>query len=251
MRAERVRQAAVRTVEADAADKIVVRNLEVVANTGMDAWGRPKPQRAFISVTLALAKSFDTAAKADSLDNTTVHYGKLSKEIRNKIQGHKRIMTREAISIIRTITDDTAPDLAATEFDIFYPKGSMFGDGAGYTESTASTGELILLSSVLYLRNLRIPCLIGVNENERRQKQPVVVNIAVENVSIDRVDQYPELETAVVDVSVAAILHSRVERPYTTSDGTINLKLTFVQAISDTSFETLESLSTTVVQELR
>jgi dihydroneopterin aldolase len=55
---------------------------------------------------------------------------------------------------------------------------------------------------VLYLRNVRIPCLIGVNANERLQKQPVVLNLWIDCVVMPRVDNYPELETLLFSVSM-------------------------------------------------
>ncbi|KAF2644637.1 hypothetical protein P280DRAFT_176138 [Massarina eburnea CBS 473.64] len=224
MAEKNVRQVEMSTAEVDAADKITVKNLEVIANAGVDAWGRQKKQRVLLTVTLALKNQFDTAAKADSLDTSTIHYGVLSKDIQAAVQAQQEWMsTKQFSSLIQGQVLSTAhpTQLIACEIDTFYPKGSMFGDGAGCTYSVTSYNNSASYSEVLYLRNLRIACIIGVNPNERLQKQPVVVNIRVECLAEGRSDDYQSLEKAVFE------------------------------AISDTSFETLESLTTTVVQELR
>lgn len=228
-------------------DKITVRNLQATVNAGVDVWGRVKSQRALISVTLSLAKPFDSAAKTDVVDNSTVHYGKLSKDIQACIQdfaansdADNRKTTSDLMAAIHEqIKRKTVPDnkiLRAIEVDIFYPKGSMLGDGAGY-----SLGHSLSSSDIytqLYLRNVRVPCLIGVNSNERLQKQPVVINLWIEPVSVARSEDYPKLESAVVEVRQGFIMNG-----YTS-------ELTRVQVVSDSSFETLESLTTTIVQRL-
>ncbi|KAJ4352118.1 uncharacterized protein N0V89_007464 [Didymosphaeria variabile] len=204
-------------------DRITVRNLQVSVGAGVDVWGRPKKQRALITVTLSLARPFDSAAEADALDNSTVHYGTLSKSVQANINGQtghvgSGLLAENIVNVARNTAGDTP--LSSIEVDIFYPKGSMFGDGAAFSHGQAFPPDQSKYTQ-LHLRNVRIPCLIGVNANERLQKQPVIVNIWVDRVSTFRVDHYQRLETALVDV------------------------------ISSSSFETLESLSTTVINHLR
>ncbi|KAF2440185.1 tetrahydrobiopterin biosynthesis enzymes-like protein [Karstenula rhodostoma CBS 690.94] len=204
-------------------DKITVRNLQASVDAGVDVWGRPKKQRALLTVTLSLAKPFDSAAQADALDNSTVHYGILSKAVLAHVDGQAgRVdsgqLANNICNVVQSTTGDTP--LASVEVDIFYPKGSMFGDGAGFSLGKASLPEGKTYRQ-LHLRNVRIPCLIGVNANERQQKQPVIVNIWVDCLAAHRNDDYQKLETTVVEV------------------------------ISGSSFETLESLTTTVIEHLR
>ena len=196
-----------------ATDKITVRNLQATVEAGVDVWGRVKSQRALITVTLSLAKPFQSAAETDVVDNSTVHYGKLSKDIQACIknfkgdpdeEGQKKSVpkTSDLMTAIleqirhKTVADDSL--LTSYEVDIFYPKGSMLGDGIGY-----AVGRSVATSDVysqLYLRNVRVPCLIGVNANERLQKQPVVINAWIDPVSAARSEDYPQLESAIVEV---------------------------------------------------
>jgi dihydroneopterin aldolase len=197
-------------------DKIIVQNLEVVVNAGFDVWGRQKKQRALISVTLTLGGEFDSAASTDSVDDSTVHYGTLSKAIQQEFNdkhapwiGTAELATRVARCVSRVAED---ADVYAIETEICYIKGSMFGEGAGYIYSTIETSEN--RSEVMYLRNMTIPCLIGVNSNERLQKQPVVVNAWIDKVARSRVDAYPELESLLFKVSIRilASLHRLTRR---------------------------------------
>jgi dihydroneopterin aldolase len=183
-------------------DKITVRNLQASVDAGVDVWGRPKKQRALLTVTLSLAKPFDSAAQADALDSSTVHYGILSKAIQAHVDGQAdRLGSGHLVNNICDVARSTAGGtaLASVEVGIFYPKGSMFGDGAGFSLGIASLPDRKTYRQ-LHLRNVRVPCLIGVNANERQQKQPVIVNIWVDCLAAHRNDDYQKLETTVVDV---------------------------------------------------
>lgn len=189
-------------------DKITVQNLEVVVNAGKDVWGRQKKQRAFVSVTLTLGQQFESASSTDSVDNSTVHYGTLSKAVQAQLQDLNTAWTSSAelsASIsegVRKVAGSTR--IYAIETDVCYLKGSMFGDGAGYIVSNIEDSGLN--SRVLYLRNVRIPCLIGVNSNERLQKQPVVVNLWVDGIPNSRVDEHAALETFLYQVRQPGVL---------------------------------------------
>lgn len=204
-------------------DKIMVQNLEVVVNAGKDVWGRQKKQRALISVTLTLGKQFTSASSTDSVDDSTVHYGTLSKAIQARFKDDTMAwMSTAALSAavsksVRDVAGST--DIYAIETNICYMKGSMFGEGAGHiTSRIEGTGTR---SNVLYLRDVRIPCLIGVNANERLQKQPVVLNVWVDNIHDSRVEDYPQLEALLFEL------------------------------ISGSTFQTIESLLAWLVEELR
>ncbi|KAI8932495.1 hypothetical protein NX059_010677 [Plenodomus lindquistii] len=209
-------------------DKIAVDNLEVVVNAGKDVWGRSKKQRAHVSVCLTLATPFASAAATDSVDRSTVHYGVLSKAIQAELPDAAVEWTSTAalslriLQCVRRVAGSTA--IYAVETNVCYPKGSMLGDGAGHMTSTIQNrpGQVAALrSTVLYLRNVRIPCVIGVNANERLQKQPVVLNIWIDNIADSRVDDYAELETLLI------------------------------QLVAETSFQTIESLLAWLMEELR
>lgn len=189
-------------------DQIKVQNLQIVTNAGVDAWGRPRTQPVLLTVTLHLDKPFDSAAQADSLDSSTIHYGQLSKHIISTVGGSSaRLETRDLAQLVLESVMGIAgrTGLRGIEIDIQYPKGSLMGDAAGYIYAAYTPphrpAEESALSRVLYLRNVRIPCIIGVNSNERKQKQPAVVNLWIDCVSPQRSDDYTKLESVLTEVS--------------------------------------------------
>ena len=62
--------------------KISVRNLEAIIQVGKDAWGRErKVQPVLISATVSLRRPFGFASMQDTVNDSTIHYGSLSKVI--------------------------------------------------------------------------------------------------------------------------------------------------------------------------
>ncbi|KAK5154389.1 hypothetical protein LTR16_012595, partial [Cryomyces antarcticus] len=74
---------------------------------------------------------------------------------------------------------------------------------------------------MLYLKNVQIPTLVGVNSNERTMKQPVIANVWVDNLSYKEKD-----------------------------DRFLKLERILVKTIEQSSFETLESLATEEAEQL-
>lgn len=196
-------------IQSGQCDKIMVQNLEVVVNAGKDVWGREKKQRALISVTLTLGKQFTSASSTDSVDDSTVHYGTLSKAIQARFSDDTQAWSSTAAlsaavsQCVRDVAGST--EIYAIETSICYLKGSMLGEGAGHMTSWIEKSGT--RASVLYLRNVRIPCLIGVNANERLQKQPVDVNVWIDRIADSRVDDYPQLERLLFEVGKLFFQH--------------------------------------------
>lgn len=189
----------------ETSDKITLHNLSLTVHAGVDAWGRPRPQPALLTITITLSSPFSSAAAHDALDASTVHYGQLSKHIKSSIEnGIHHLSTEELARHVGECILESAGDaqLKASEMDIFYPKGSLLGEGAGYAFSDYidREGERAI-SRVGYLRNLRFNCILGVNANERLAKQAVVVNIWIECLPADLSDEYTSLELILEDVS--------------------------------------------------
>jgi dihydroneopterin aldolase len=195
-------------------DKIIVQNLEVVVNAGKDVWGRQKAQRALISVTVTLGQKFASASTTDTVDESTIHYGILSKAVQARLQNASSGwvptagMSALIADSVRQVAGSTP--IHAIETDICYIKGSMFGDGSGHRTSRLEGTDL--RSNVLYLRNVRIPCVIGVNSNERLQKQPVVLNLWAECLPHpgSRADDYPELEAFLFSVRLVRETYTEI-----------------------------------------
>ncbi|KAI9770871.1 MAG: hypothetical protein M1835_006496 [Candelina submexicana] len=205
-------------------DSISVRNISVSATVGVDAWGRKRYQPVLISAKLSLAQSFDSAAQSDQVDRSTVHYGQLTKNIIEAVEsrGKEEIRLDQLAWLIEAIASETAPFpalIATFETEIFLPKASLLGAGAGvkYAKAYGSGDE----SKVIFLRDVRVPAIIGVNSHERDSKQMVVANLGIDAVTRqDVTNRYVEMEQILVKVA------------------------------EEFSFETLESLATKVASLL-
>jgi dihydroneopterin aldolase len=97
--------------------------------------------------------------------------------------------------------------LQSLSIEILLPKASLLGSGVSLEGTFIYEKEHhgpSAYSTVLRLKELRIPTLIGVNVNERRARQVVVATVEMER--WDRmVDAYNELEEIVVKVSTAPL----------------------------------------------
>lgn len=79
---------------------------------------------------------------------------------------------------------------------------------------------------------MRVPTLVGVNDNERLAKQFVITTVTVEGFTRGE-DVYTEIEAVVVKVGAS---HSSPARPFQMSSADPQ------QAMEESSFETLEAL---------
>ncbi|KAH0348715.1 hypothetical protein KCU83_g6009, partial [Aureobasidium melanogenum] len=195
--------------------------LQYAPKGGIDAWGREKQQPVLLSVSLSFRSGFDTAASQDALDESTMHYGLLSKNLRalRPVQDWETL-DNLAHRIHQTILDTPPGDalIQSCQIEIKLPKASLLGDYVNYVyfvEDEEHTGRVLHLSRVF------IPTLIGVNDNERTAKQKLYVSVWIDRIQADDSGSYTELERIVT------------------------------QAIEPTEFETLESLAIYVLKVLK
>jgi len=185
-------------------DKVAVQRLRVdEANAGFDIWGRPKPQPVEISIIMSLSQPFSSAAATDTVNESTVHYGKLSKAVIAMVDGSKgqwkpaEDFVQDVVLSGMTAAADKSV-VAAIEVDACFVKGSRNGEGVSvrlsYVPSTSQT------SIVMQLRRMGFAALIGVNSNERTMKQRVVVSVWIDGVDKTFTDSWFEAEQIVEKV---------------------------------------------------
>ena len=188
-------------------DRICLRNLGVRGEFGLDVWSRRKSQPLTISVSVSLNEQFQSAAQRDIIDDSTIHYGKLSKNILSRLDIQTEWLGSHALAeVLEHVTNRTAVReklIDTLEIDICYPKASMLGEGAGFVYS-ASYRTLVEVSHMLYLKNVRIPTLIGVNSHERTKKQLVVINLWIDQIATEAADGYVEVEAILTESTSSA-----------------------------------------------
>lgn len=186
-------------------DKVCINDLAVNAMAGLDCWRRKKEQPVYISLTLTFKGEFFTASTKDVVDQSTVHYGKLGKNITatisEKSKAQEWLSSFDLAVLVEKAAQQTAgdPSLISTYIvDLSYPKGSLYGDRAGYRYCVAYNADVYAIT--LYLENIRVPILLGVNEYERKKKQIVVANIWLDKIDKDFIDDHIALEETFIKV---------------------------------------------------
>ena len=192
-------------------DKVFVKDLAFNAHVGKDGWGRTKKQPVQISVTLSLTHAFDSAAERDEVDQSTVHYGTLSKNIIEAVErrGNEHLSLEDLASMVDRATEETvgadSSVLQAYEVSIFLPKASLLGVGVSL-ESCWARGLRSHLPSVLHLKHVRVATAVGVNDYEKKAKQLVVSSLWIDPMRGNALECYGQLEQILVKVG-SLILH--------------------------------------------
>lgn len=196
-------------------DKVSVKKLRIdEANAGFDIWGRPKNQPVEISVVLALSQPFSSAAATDTVNESTVHYGKLSKAViamvdksKSQWKSAEEFVQDVVLSAMTAASDKSV--VSAIQVDACFTKACRNGSGISihlsYIPSTSQT------SIVMHLRKMWFSALIGVNSNERTMKQRVIVSVWIDGVDKTFTDSCFEAEQ-IVEKVCAVCLRARYVR---------------------------------------
>jgi len=250
----------------EAHSSIRVTNLQTSLPVAKDAWGRQgKLQPVLISASVSLREPFSTASSSDTVTNSTIHYGILSKAILESCQRCTEIfnssrsanegftveflaqfihlfLTQSVVQgdldadYLRIVNNLVVPPklLNSLQLVIKLPKASLIGNSISFryhlTYKIDGRGP-DKFSSVLRLHYLRIPTLVGVNPNERWAKQILVVNVELD--PWIKEESYNELEEIVVKV---------LPPPRHFLCLPANILLTIEQTVEESSFQTLEAL---------
>jgi dihydroneopterin aldolase len=215
---------------------IRVTNLQTSLPVAKDAWGRQgKLQPVLISASVSLREPFSSASSSDTVTNSTIHYGVLSKAILESCRRctdifdasglaadgftmeflmqlihlfltHSVIQGQLDADYLRIVNDLVLPTklLKSLEIVIKLPKASLVGIAVSlrYHLTYKIDGQgPDKFSSVLKLHDLRIPTLVGVNPNERLAKQVLVVNVELDPWIQE--ESYNELEEIVFKVLIS------------------------------------------------
>lgn len=172
---------------------------------GTDAWGRRKEQPVLVSVRFAFRNGFDSAAQTDSLDQSTVNYGQASK----RIKAIKSVAPWESLDDfckrLYQVVLDCLPGPRTIEsclLRVHLPKASLMG-----SEVIVSSGYQHLvgvawpkLERTLQLHRMHVPILVGIHEHERKQKQPLIFSLSLQDVPAAVLDAYSRIEESLYQV---------------------------------------------------
>ncbi|PPQ73913.1 hypothetical protein CVT26_006661 [Gymnopilus dilepis] len=169
-----------------ATDIIFVDTLRLSANIGRDCWGRHRAQPIEISVYLHLQESYLRAAAESDDVVDSVHYGHLTKSISILINSRSESDSSgftdvdELIGAVTNKACELAGDAAAeVRVVLDVPKLILLASGFSVDVTTVKQedGSFLVSSKKVFVNDIIVPVIIGVNPPEREEKQRVVVNI--------------------------------------------------------------------------
>ncbi|KAG6890198.1 hypothetical protein C0992_002855 [Termitomyces sp. T32_za158] len=156
-------------------DVVFVDTLHLSADVGPDCWGKSRPQPVQVSVYLHLQPSFlDVSGKSDNVLDS-VHYGHLSKAISSKVGGSS---FRGVDSLVSAVSQEAytlaGPAAQQVRVVVDLPKQILLAENFSVDITTSASST----SRSVFIRDLVLPVIIGVNPPERETKQRVITNIA-------------------------------------------------------------------------
>lgn len=162
-------------------DMIFLKNMSFSATVGQDAWGELKPQPLLIS--LLMRCNFQDAAEADDIEQTT-NYSKVYKSV-------QAALTRKASNpsslgwLLWRITEELVPlQVPDSSFRLtaVLPKGILCAEGGiGQTVDSSFDAERDGRPvGTVFVNDIKVNCIIGLNPGEREEKQQVVISLNVQ-----------------------------------------------------------------------
>lgn len=196
-------------------DTIIIRNLRfddpVEAPEAWDPLHKPgRLQPAVVSLVVYLRHGFPSAAAADALDGNTLHYGELSKKIREEAHYQAQIAeTRgdlesnnptvaDLMTSVRRIVQQrpaAAEAVEGVDVELSLPKGSMFGSTVRIIDEDIwlAGGSIGRRNRRFQVEGIHTACLIGVNTIERTGRQPLVLDFEIHEQGVPTVEAAPDV----------------------------------------------------------
>ncbi|KAI8349669.1 Dihydropteroate synthase-like protein [Blakeslea trispora] len=168
-------------------DKILIKNLVLKNVAGVEAWQRLKSQP--VVITVELYTDITAAGNTDHVTNT-IHYGHVTKAI-TKLGETSTFLTLEALAhaVVRLCCVQFGA--ARTQVVVEQPKALLHAAASGVKlaraiedfkdEAIETTGQVSGLGvrDEIFVRDLRLHTIVGVNPWEREEKQVVIINLKV------------------------------------------------------------------------
>lgn len=167
-------------------DTIYLRNLQLSAVIGPDAWNRPdKPQPIVLSLQLQIDTT--SAGNLDDIKNT-FSYGQISKDVTAKLDGKTFTSIDHLTSDLAGLADNWPGE--TLKLQAIAPKGMLRVEGGFGREfflrrvETKTHGWKTVNWHVgshdWVVKGLKLACIIGVNPHERVEKQNLSVDLRIQ-----------------------------------------------------------------------
>ena len=167
-------------------DTIYLRNLQLSAVIGPDAWNRPDKLQ---PIVLSLQLQVDTSSAGSSDDiRSTFSYGQICKDVTTKLDGKTFTSIDHLTSDLAGLADDWPGD--TMKLQAIAPKGMLrveggFGRGFSLRRIETKTHgwktrNWQVESHEWIVKGLKLACIIGVNPHERLEKQNLSLDISIQ-----------------------------------------------------------------------
>ena len=168
----------------DSPDIVSVRALTLTTHIGHDIWYRNRPQPAIVSLSL-----YTDISQAGATDKVTasIHYGALTKAVSAHISESSSDNLIEFVDGVAQCCFEKGGAQEKVKIVAELPEALTMAEGVGIEayrqrygqgpETSTDTARIPGFGDALFVRDLRVPCIIGVNDPERKEKQVVVINL--------------------------------------------------------------------------
>ncbi|OQO14243.1 hypothetical protein B0A48_01119 [Cryoendolithus antarcticus] len=203
---------------------VAVQGLQLDSVLAPNIWGDIKAQPARVNVKVYLRNDFSSAAAADALDDSTLHYGNLAKRIRKACVPETAVPSILGVIIDNAVGLGTKGSIAEIVVELILPKACTYGEAVHLSESRVYSinDNASIVQQKFECRRMKLMVLVGVNAYERRGKQPLIVDLSIGGTTI-----------------------------YAAINELVNLERYLADIIEKTDFETLESLAEHAFVSLR
>ena len=163
---------------------VSVKNLQLPFGVlAPNVWGKLKEQPVLVTVVLHLNQGFASAASKDALDENTIHYGELAKQIRAVCTANQTIL--DILSNVEGVVGemgkrkDGSFRVSLAAIDINLLKASVFGQMVTVARELRydNFGQVETSQMSFTVQDTKIMTLIGVNDYERTGPQPVLASL--------------------------------------------------------------------------
>lgn len=167
-----------RIAQGDSPDEVFVDSIRLKATIGLDCWQRPKAQDVLVSATVYQ----DTGAAAVEDDFTkTLDYRKIYKPVLERGEKTYVDVYEFMAGVVQKLGEATGNEGGRIEVSL--PGALLRCDGGLKTECSfyrvLGNGPLKyrLEAGPITVKDIRLSCIIGINEAERVKRQPITLSL--------------------------------------------------------------------------
>ena len=192
-------------------DRVILHNLALSAAIGPEAWhrlDRPQP----VVLDLSMQTNIELAGDTDDVLHT-IHYGYLCKAVTKVVERQKPFLSiKEFADEVSKAALGPGGGKHLAELTVTLPKAVLLAAGLGLStvrvveKKGTDAEEMMVVSENVFVRDMKLACIIGVNPHERLEKQNVVLNLTFFDVQENVFTGYHVLLKKITDVGHLLLL---------------------------------------------